>query len=281
MARWPNLGAIERIRSLFCCPDIDTEVRWEFCYYLWDEHRDAVVSLALSAAQQARDLELAARVARWAHEEPRATDRELLWWAAWQDTEWQLPYWALQGLERLGEDSQPWRQRLDTLSRSESPFVRLQAAGALVRRGNGSRLTEIVRDATEAEDACIRGEAIRVLGELGSEEYLPLFERALWADEPVFVCYLDPYEEDPEWRERSRTSYLPVGEEAALALARLGTPGAMTTLIHAFLLLPPREVRLQIEFHLDTLMARMDGDNQTFDSMPWMGWRQECFGRLP
>ena len=37
---------MERIRSLFCCPDVETEVRWEFCYYLWKDHRDEVVMLA-------------------------------------------------------------------------------------------------------------------------------------------------------------------------------------------------------------------------------------------
>jgi hypothetical protein len=271
MTEWPGAGARERIRSLFCDPEIDTEVRWEFCYNLWEERRAELLERVLAAAREAGDLTLAERVLRWVVDDPRPQDRELLQWAAWHEGRPMLTYWALRGLEALGEESTAWRERLETLSRSDEPLLRLQATAALVRRGDDTRLPEIVRDATEAEDACVRGEAVRMLGTLDAAQHLSLLERALWEQSPVFI----PEPED------GPSAFLPAAEEAALALARLRTPEALTALLQAYLRLPDCGVQWWVDDLLEDLVARWDGrEHPSFDAMPWESWRQERFGRL-
>jgi len=118
LVEWPEPGVRERIRSLIACPDIATDVRWEFCDRLWEERREEMTSLTLAAGQLANDRELVKRVLRWLTDDAQPTDRPLLWWAAFQESDWELPYWAMQGLEHLGEASEAWYERLHALSQS-------------------------------------------------------------------------------------------------------------------------------------------------------------------
>jgi HEAT repeat protein len=280
MATWPEPDRLARIRSLFGCPDIETEVRWEFCYSLRDEHRADLPTMVQAAAQQAGDLELAERVLRWVADAPVPADRDFLRWGAWQEGRPRLPYYALQGLEALGEESPEWTARLEILARSDDPFLRLQASVALARHGDAARLPEVVRDAAESADACVRGEAVRALGQLRREEYLPLFRRAPWDEQPGYIPAPDVAEDAP--KRSPKAPFIPAAEEAALAIARLGTPEALTALLQGFLFLPETEARWQLEDHLEVCRARIDGrEEPPFDTTPWVGWRQEFFGRLP
>lgn len=281
MAGWPEPDRAERLRSLFCCPDIETEVRWWICHHLWDEQRAETLFLAQAAAKQTGDRELAERVLRWVAEAPVPADRDFLRWGAWHEERTRLPYYALQALEALGESGSAWRARLEALSRSEDPFLRLQAAGALVGHGDEGRLPEIVYAAMTDQDACVRGEAIRVLGMLRREEHGSLFEQALWAPEPRYVPDRPAEEREKTEEAWEEPPFIPAAEEAALALARLGSPAALTALVQASVFHPDREVCFQAERHLEGIIARLDGRDEPFYVMPWVGWRQEFFGRLP
>ena len=112
-----------------------------------------------------------------------------------------------------------------------------------------------------------------MLGELGGDRHLDLFQRALWADGPSYVVRRDD--------EGSYSNFNPIGEEGTLALARVGTPEALTSLIQAYLWLPHDDPQFAAGQYLGTIVARLDGVNEPFDIMPWTGWRQERFGALP
>jgi hypothetical protein len=271
LADWPEPGVRERIRSLCACPDIDTEVRWEFCDYLWDRRHEEMNALVLAAGQMAGDLLLVQRVVRWLADTPASADRELLWWAAFRDEDWQLPYWGMQGLEQLGEMSEAWYERLRELSRSSQPFLWLQANGALARRGEREKSAEVARMAVESDDPCVRGEAIRVLGQLGAVEHLDTIRQALWAEDSVYKVEGD--------------AFIPVAEEAALALGRIGTPAALTALIQGFLFLPEHPPAAWVQAAagraLEVLVARMEGQSLSFDTMPMSGWRWWWFRPWP
>ena len=115
-------------------------------------------------------------------------------------------------------DDPSWRERLEELSQDTDAHVRLQATAALVRRGNRNRLREIERDAVSAEDSRVRATAIQILGELDAAEYADLFRRALLLDRRWTTC-----------------SCCSPAPSATRALARLGTPEAMTTLLQDYL----------------------------------------------
>jgi HEAT repeat protein len=233
-----------------------------------------MTSLTLAAAQLADDRELVKRVLRWLVDDTQRSDRSLLWWAAFQEADWEMPYWAMQGLEHLGEKSQAWTDRLQAMSQSLHPFLRLQACGALARRGEQEGMEAITRAATEDKYPCIRGEAIRVLGQLGSAEHLELIHRALWAKGPVYT---------PE--HCASEAFVPAAEEAALALGRIGTTEAMTALIQGFLYLPEPPplgwARDATGDALETLVARMDGEDGSFTTMSSNGWRWAYFKPWP
>jgi hypothetical protein len=118
----------------------------------------------------------------------------------------------------LGEQSSEWFERAEQLVDDAPAPVRLHAAAALVRHGQTSRLQEIVADATKSDDVRVRAEAIRVLGELDAEQNFAILRRAVLED----------------WEEFDH-SFAPAAEEAALALARLSTPEALTALLQVSL----------------------------------------------
>jgi hypothetical protein len=274
LVEWPEPGITERIRSFVACPDIATDVRWEFCDLLWEDRRDEMTNLTLVAGQLANDRELVTRVLHWLTDDAQNSDRPLLWWAAFQDADWELPYWAMQGLERLGEASQAWHERLRALSQSPHPFLSLQALGALARRGAQDAIQAIARAAAEDKDPCVRGEAIRVLAQLGSAEHLDLIHRALWAKGPVYT---------PE--HSASDAFVPAAEEAALALGRIGTTEATTALIQGFLFLPETPPLCWAQYvsgdALATLVARMDGEGRSFTTISSSFWRWAFFSPWP
>jgi HEAT repeat protein len=126
-------------------------------------------------------------------------------------------YTAIIGLERLGEGSAEWGERLAALSRDRNPIVRLRAWAALAKRGNEAHLAKIIRTATRARDVRLRAEALWALGELDARRHFAILQRALLTDHAEY-----------EYR-------MPAAEEAASALLRLRTPEALTILVQAAL----------------------------------------------
>src|SRR5262249_9262132 len=112
---------------------------------------------------------------------PEPQDREFLMWAgAQKDVE--CRYQALQALEKLGEDSDECRQRLGAMLEDLNLYVRLNAAAALAKRDDEIRHAEVVHQATTAAEVCVRGEAIRLLGEVDAERHLAHLRHALLQD---------------------------------------------------------------------------------------------------
>jgi HEAT repeat protein len=282
IATWPDADRLPRIRSLFGCPDIETEVRWELCYCLWHDERAEVLTMVQGAAELTGDLELAERVLRRIADAPLPADRHFLRWGAWHEERSRLPYFALQGLEALGEESPEWTVRLETLAGSEDPFLRLQATAALASRGDETRLPEVVREATGALDPCVRGEAIRALGQLRRPGYLPIFQNALWQEQPGYVPPPDPDDEVEDGPSLQPMPCFPAAEEAGLAISRLGTPEALTELVCGFIYMPNIEARWRLIDHLEEHISRLDGrECRDYNIMSHFGWRPEFFGRMP
>jgi HEAT repeat protein len=220
LEKWPGEEVNARIQSLYQCPDVDRSLKRKLRYVIWDRLWKQSPLEALAAARQAAE----AGDDHWAQlatnrmgRHPRPEYRDSLLWAAGQDSV-RLRYTAVQALESLQEDSREWREQLIVLAGDPHPAVRLQATAALVRRGEDSRLTEIVREATTAEKVEVRAEALRMLGDLDAAQHFPLLRSALLDDHAVYDQY-----------------HLPAAEEAALALARLGTPAGLAALVRAAL----------------------------------------------
>jgi HEAT repeat protein len=160
------------------------------------------------------------------------------------------------------------------LSEFSHPFIRLQASGALARRGVPETIEVVTRAAAEDKDPCVRGEAVRVLGQLSSVEHLDLIQRALWARRPVYKPDHSTFD-----------VFVPAAEEASLALGRIGTTEAKTALIQGFLFLPEPPplgwAQIAAEDALAALVARRDGESRSFTTMPYTGWRWAFFRPWP
>jgi hypothetical protein len=107
------------------------------------------------------------------------------------------------------------------------PRLRVRSTASLVRRGEEWRLSEIVREATGARKVAVRATALAELGRLDAEVHLPLLRHALLHDHP---------------RPRGFACGSEAASAAAVALARLGTTEAMTTLLQACLPVDPNRM---------------------------------------
>jgi HEAT repeat protein len=249
---WPNPHRNDRVAALFCCPDLKS-IRRDLFDFLWTHDRDRVAAYVFSVTKRQRDHSIAGTALEWMAVDPCAADRELLLWAITRRTT-EFRYLAIQGLEKLGEDNSLWRQRLEELTRDSSPFVRLHATGALARRGDTAGLAEILREAREAKDVCVRAEAMRVLGEIDAKAHFKLLRHTL----------LDDHQED--------SMYFPAAEEAGLALAHLGTPEAMSALIRAYVV-APGSLWSSLATYLDTIARRLEGHDEPIQPYEF-GWRR-------
>ena len=143
---------------------------------------------------------------------------------------------------------------MEELSRGPNDPVRLHALALLIRHGEKSRLSEIVSDATEANDVRVRAEAVRVLGELDAGRHHPILSQVILED----------------WEEFDGR-HVPVAEEAAFGLARLGTPEALTAILQASLL-GPHPVWAAAEHYFEMLFCGgVSGDDLV---MPIVNWRK-------
>jgi hypothetical protein len=254
---WPGSRGKERVAALFCCPDLKS-IRRNLFDFLWAHDRDRVASYVLSVTKRLRDHSIAGTALDWMAVDPCAADREFLLWASTSRTA-EFRYHAIQGMEALGEESLLWQQRLEELPRDRYPYVRLHAAGALARRGDASRLAEILREAREAKDVCVRAEAVRVLGEMDAKAHFSLLRQAFVSDH-----------EEHEYPGFGAL-HTPVAEEAGLALARLGTPEAMTALIQAYVVTPGL-LWSSLATYLDAIVRRLEGHDEPIEPYEF-GWR--------
>jgi HEAT repeat protein len=259
LGKWPGESVEARVRSLCLCPDLHRSVSFDLRHVVWDRLWRRARGEALVAAQalsENGERHWAERAVAGMDRHPRPEDRDFLLWASRRRST-RMRYKAIQGLEELGEDSILWRKRLKTLSRSRHPAVRLHATAALVRRGDDSRLPEITRDATTDADVRARAEALRVLGELDAGRHFELFRHALLHDHESFGTF-----------------YMPAAEEAALALARLATPDALTALIQAALV-GPHIIWASVRFYMmPEECAVFEGPDPGTPMYRYGSWRQ-------
>jgi hypothetical protein len=245
--------------SLLACSEVEAGAKLSLFYYLFERHRNRAVSLALQAARASGETCYAdwtvTRIAR----SPEATDRELLLWGSWRSGQPRVIHAAIQGLEALGEDSDWWRRWLELLTQHQHPLVRLQALAALVRRGDRNRLTEIASAAITAPEVAARGNALWHLVELDPHGHLPLFRRVLFEDRGNCSDGAPPY------------------QVAAFALARIGTPEALTALVRRYLQ-PNFGMSMDLDDYLETIAAAAD-DQKKPDIQPHNLQCRSCFSQ--
>jgi hypothetical protein len=262
LERWPDADTAYRLDALFLCPDLHPDLRQQLFYALGNRRRDRIGPMALALTSQAEDQSLLQHVLRWMAGDPRAADREFLYWAIGQTDKPEFRYLALQVLERLGEDSAEWRLRLEELVRDKAPLVRIEATAVLVRRGEEHLLPSLVREATDAEEVCVRAEALRILGELDAGRHAGLLRRALFEDHGAIDGPYGPS--------------APAVEEAALVLIELGTPEALTAVIRSYLAVSEWVVCSALERCLEALSARLDGREEPIELIDYIGRRRDC-----
>jgi HEAT repeat protein len=173
----------------------------------------------------------------------------------------ELQYHGLCGLERLGELGDEWLGRLHAWTRHPEPRLQIRALGALARRGDPDARNALL-EWTEGRHAVHeRAEAIAVLAEVDAPDYLPLLVKAL-ADEE---------------RLKPDSRCAPVAEEAALALARLGSPEALTALLRSHLTTDCPYVQGAVELYLAAIVDAKPGAWPVIDPpTPEFGyWRLE------
>jgi hypothetical protein len=215
---WPDPSADEWIRSLYCCPGMDsTAARLHLQCLLWARGRDIAAAAGRAAAISAADPSRADDALQWISWDPKPEDRGFLLWIAAQDAKPGSLYRALESLEALGEGSDWWLGRLRELAQAEDPFLRLAATAALVRHGEGLLSTDILPNAVQTHDLFLRAEALRWLGEGDAERHFDLLRSALLEGAET----------------TNAPGFVPAAEEAAYSLARLATPAAISALIQA------------------------------------------------
>jgi HEAT repeat protein len=244
---WPSAEMNERITSMLCCPDLDQRLRGDLLHLLRKRDPRRAAAVMRLAMTDSSFIPLFRRILTQTPPHTLSEDRDLLRWGVKQEIDAVVRYHAVYALETLGEDTPDWRQRLNALTWDADPYLALHAAAALVRRGHGSLLPRIEEGARNAEHVCVRAEAVRILGELDAERFLPFLHRSLLEDHEA--CGLCPYD-------------YPVFEEAAPALARVGTPQALTALIQSYLIAPGLGGRGPLHNYLSWLLEPSDWDGE-------------------
>jgi len=158
-------------------------------------------------------------------------------------------YYALDALEQLGLglDDRVWSRQLTRWSTESAGLLGIRAVAALARRGDSVAVQHLARSASTAPSVILRAEAVRRLGELESfSTFEPLFAAVLATDVEV----IDDY-------------YAPAAEEAAFALAKVGSDAALTELLRACLAASTNPVSEATEAYVRTLVARREGHDDT------------------
>ncbi|WP_342375548.1 hypothetical protein NVS55_30205 [Myxococcus stipitatus] len=145
--------------------------------------------------------------------EPRPEERPFIL-EVLQGTDDVAACFALEALFELGGVGDAPLERVEALTRSAHPGLRVRAMATQVRAGRREGLPELVRLAREAPEPWLRAEALRWLCEVDREAGQPCLEQALaddatWGDAPLAAA------------------------EALRALAKRGTPEDLSLLMNA------------------------------------------------
>jgi hypothetical protein len=223
---------------------------------LWQRNR-AQFSNTLVRALESGDHCLARQFIRWTNFGPEEADRPVFWAAVGTDCGSEIQYYALRGLEYLGETDGDWQDRLAAWTRHAEPRLRIRALGALARRGDMAARDALCEWAEGPHPLAERAEGIAVLGELNAAAFRPLLTRVLALEEQA----------------GDRTPCAPVAEEAALALARLGTSEALTVLVRSYLSAKTRYLRNALDDYLTEIVDAEPGIPPTL-TLPDINWQK-------
>jgi hypothetical protein len=212
----------------------------EVCFWLMDalwRRNRAFAAITLAADLHAGHQAQSRIFLSWAARAPVVSDHALFWEAVRPAHGAEIQYYALCGLERLGESGKEWLGHLRRWSKHPEPRLRIRALGALARQGDHAAHRSLLAWAETPHALRERAEAVAVLGELERAEHVPLFVRMLTREE----------------RPKPDSGGAPVAEEAALVLARLATPVALTALLRAFLTAESHYFYAALYRYLDTI----------------------------
>jgi hypothetical protein len=159
---------------------------------------------------------------------------------------------ALHALEARGQNSSAWRSHLERATHDEDRFVAIRGHGALARRGSAESARALETLITVGECVLTRAEAVRWRGAVDPPALL-LLEHALLHDHE----HVDDY-------------HTPVDEEAAFAIARVGTDEALTALVRGGLASESNPLTSAVEEYLAVLLARRAGSDEELEPL----WRQ-------
>ncbi|MGV3722739.1 MAG: HEAT repeat domain-containing protein [Actinomycetota bacterium] len=260
LRQWSAPDLNEWIAARALGAKLHEEVRWWLMDTLWRRNR-AFAATAIIAALVAGECSLARLFVNWAARNPIESDQMMLREASRPIYSAEFQYYGLCGLARLGESGDEWLSRLDAWTRHAEPRLRIRALGVLARRGDPDARAALLVWTEGRHAVHERAEAIAVLAEVDAPGQFPLLVRAL-ADE-----------ERPEPRSRCA----PVAEEAALAIARLGAPEALTALLRSHLTTGCDYVRGAVGLYLSVIINATSGASPIIDPpTPEFGyWRLE------
>ncbi|MCP3061326.1 hypothetical protein LXT21_21325 [Myxococcus sp. K38C18041901] len=239
--------------SMLCSFELHVEARLPLLAALFDADREVASRWTLAASHHVENLPLSREGLRRASLRPIPEDRALfLRWLRDEDPRGQAH--ALEGLLGLGESGAGWRDRLESLARSDRPEVRLRAAAGLVREGATGWLESLRHTALDAE-APERDTAVRWLGVVDAEGSREALYQALRTP-PI------SQEDDGYVAPTPR----PEATEAAWALNRLGTPEDLSRLTDAWL---SGRCDYWLVDELERHVLRQEGHPQPAPPWPW------------
>lgn len=220
--------------------------RWWMMEALWKRNR-GLAAVTLVATLRAGDRDLARLFIRWTADAPQPGDEELLRTALHAEQSQEFRYYGIVGLDRLPGAAQGWVAVLPKLARDEHHDIRLRlrAWGVLARRGDAEAFAVLAAHAREAEDVRVRAESLSIAAEVAPVAAWPLLEEAIRCTGPEY--------------DLAEGRFSPIVEDAALALARQGTPEACTLLLRANLRARTRGAICVVDESFAALVAELEG----------------------
>lgn len=257
LRHWPDRALDEWIAARALGAELHEEVRWWLMDVLWRRNR-ALATTSIIAALTARERRPARTFVDWAASDPVESDRPMLREAVRLIDDAELQYHGLCGLERLSESGDAWRERLIAWTLHPEPRLRIRALGGLARRGEPRALDTLLAYTEGQHLLPERAEAMAVLAEIDPSTHLPLFASALAREES-----------EDEYRRCA-----PVAEEAALALARLATPDALTPLLRSYLTTKVQCLRIALEEYLSAIVDAGPGASPDLHLPAMLNWQK-------
>jgi len=257
LSHWLDPELDEWIVSRAVDGRLHMDARWWLLDVLWWRNRERCTSAVVSALA-AGDCNVVIVPVLRAARDPVESDRAMLREMALPIHGAELQYLGLCGLERLSESGDAWRDRLIAWTLHPEPRLRIRALGGLAPRGEPRALDTLLAHTEGVRPLQERAEAIAVLAEIDAPAHIPLFAHALA-------------------REESEDEYLrcaPAAEEAALALARLATPEALTALLRSYLITEVQCLRMALEEYLPAIVDAEPGTSPVLYLPPVLNWQK-------